>query len=245
LRRRLAGLLVLSLVFAHAAYAKGGQGGQKWTEESKRELGLLFDQVWQVAEQKGLVVGELQVRSLAEEKPKILTKESEGLCKNFSAFVWAGFRGGRITFCEKFLEGTSDKKRVIIAHELGHWQLGHHLGYFQYLGESIRDIRIRMECSASVFAAQVVGDDIAIASLTDSLENKLRKTTKKKVFELLTSPVVLPYQAATSLIKWKNVITNPLGQYQNRYVIHAIAFGRAVLVIQGKLPGCDGKRTKF
>lgn len=205
---------------------------------TKEQLMTTFEELWQTAVDNGLV----------KEKPRPEIVSCEHQPSENLAETWLKY----ITFYAGFFEYSSyegrgmsidphKSMRFVVAHELGHYLLGHAEPILtqpsgsENWRESLESL-VREECEANVFANRLImggAEDV----LRD-FDAAFRRTKKERVFALLLSPVSGIKDIVLSLKNRKNEVVNPLGKYSHYSRIHGPASQRAILVSEGKRQSC-------
>lgn len=244
MRLRIFCLAAILILFGMSANAQERKAGEEepvaWAPIcTQKELRDAFDVFWQVAESKNLVAG--------RPKPKIVFGIGRGMAR-------AETRSDSIVFSASFFDigcrdlfsfVNADAQRFIIAHEIGHYLLGHldrGRSSHRRVHESLRDYRVRVECEADVFAAEFIGKGKALVLLLGQ-EFATRQTRKRKTLSLLLLPFFGPRDAIFSVAYRANLFRNPLGKYGRSFWIHGPAGYRALDVLGGRVKscGCDEK----
>lgn len=198
---------------------------------TEEQLQAVFDDLWQVAVDRGLV------RKRSKPNVYIRGRQKSRLAEAFTEAIIFYPLFFSYDYHAELLVQDYEAQRFVVGHEIGHRLLGHvDLLILVFWNESWRETRIRQECEADVFSAQLVGDDSA--NILRVWEVRSRRTKKGKIFSLLLSPIFGVRDAASSLKYLSNKFRNPLGKYSRRSWIHGPAHYRAILVLEGERQSC-------
>ena len=214
--------LVATFVFSCFAVYAQAQEAIRTEEELQKEV----DEQWQIAISKNLTNN--------REKPRVFIRKISSLAE-----AW----DGEIVFSPRFFVPgylSYAEQRFVVAHEIGHYLLGHVDQFVLVdLDESYRERIVRFECEASVFAAKLIeGDNLNILRV---LEVEYRQTKKDKALSILLAPIFVAQDTAFSLWYRSNEFRNPLGKYTRRSWIHGPAYSRVILVLEGRIADCSCK----
>lgn len=197
------------------------------------ELQLVLDELWQIAVEKKLTGG--------REKPAILITHEDlrrtplAIASSDGLEFYDPFFS--YDYPAKIAVGRHKAQKFIVAHELGHFLLGHvDWPVLVYGGESLRDMQVRRECEVGVFAVELLQED-SFAVLR-AWEFARRQTKKRKTSSILLSPVFTAKDIIFSIKHRQNELMNPFGKYTRRSWIHGPADNRAILVLEGKVANC-------